>query len=184
MRNAGWALGLLVRQNLDPREGREENGVLEDVVPRHSHAAERLSTTKAHEVAAAKLDPLETGARERHLAQLTALEDDVLQRRAAEVALAHPAVAEDDPFERCVAEADEVDPALIEDEVTEGRFGELGAGQPAAQQLDPAGREPESLAARLVHVPHDDVDEISELDLGRRVVAGIRRVGSDRRLGH
>ena len=68
MRNAGWALGLLVRQNLDPREGREENGVLEDVVPRHSHAAERLSTTKAHEVAAAKLDPLQARARERGLA--------------------------------------------------------------------------------------------------------------------
>ena len=55
----------------------EERGVLEHVVPRHAHAAQRLRAAQAREVAAAQLDTFRRHARERRLAERAAFEEHV-----------------------------------------------------------------------------------------------------------
>ena len=83
-----------------------------------------------------------------------------------------------------MAKADEVDAALLEDDVGERRFSELGARQAAAPQLDPADREPNTLAAGPVHVAYDGVDEVTEFAPARCVIVEVGRVRRDRRRGH
>lgn len=132
----------------------------------------------------AELDALEANGGERRLAELAPLEEHIGQRGPVEVTFAHPAVAEDDPLERRVTKADQIDPALVEGDVPEPCLSQVGARQPAAEQLRTVGRETKRAFARPVQVGRDDVDQIAEgVDLRRVVVevGGIRRSG---RLGH
>ena len=85
-------------EHLDPEALREERCVLEDVVPRHPRAAQRLDADELGQGAAAELDALDAAARERRAAKIAAFEHDVGERRAAEVRLLEPAVAEHDPL--------------------------------------------------------------------------------------
>src|SRR6478736_4354344 len=104
----------LIVEDLDPEGRREQRPALEDVVPRHARASKCLGADKPGELATEEIDAPHSRLRQRRLAELTTLEDDVLEGRAVEVTLGHAAVAEHDPFELREAQAGKVEPAVGE----------------------------------------------------------------------
>ena len=96
---------------------------------------------------------------------------------AVEIALTHPAVAELDALELRMAEPDEVEPALVEDRIADRCFRELRAGQPAVCTTRRRALNRSACAPAQSRSIDDRVDQIREIDLRKRHVRRVRRVG-------
>ena len=133
---------------------------------RHPRAAERLPAPNTREIAAAKLDPLQAGARERRprgdsqRSKTTSFSEAPLKslspmRQSRKTTRSSFASRRPTRSTRHSSS----------DDIAERRFGGgLGTRRPTAQKLDPAGREPEAVVPGPVDVVYDGIDEVAELD--------------------